>query len=353
MLRLARWTTIGLLSLMVLAEWILPTPSVRAAQQPASSQNTFIVQPESDQPADEIRRGYFTLSVMPGETRSVRLAVKNTHSEALTVLNYPADSYQIADSGIDYTTREKTLAGFGTWMTVDPPRMTLAPGEAQRITATIQLPADLPAGEYVGGIAVENERVEAQGAGSNIMIDIHYRKLIAALVNVPSERSVRLEVGKIELTPADKGSRALVELRNEGNVLLKGNGSIEIGGGQASSGPVPFTVDTILPASQVQIPVELPLLTLQPGSYDVRLQVQSAEHGPLATWEGQVVLAIPQPTVAAAPKDLLLEPRQQPAAAAQDLSAPEATAPPPIWPIAAATAVVVLLLTLVVRPLRR
>ncbi len=165
-----------------------------APQSPASTANSFVVQPESDQPREEIGLGYFRFGLSPGETRDVRVVVKNTATEPLTVRADGVDAVQVLDGGIDYAVLGKLPAAAGTWLKITPSRLTLQPGETQRLTATIVVPSGTVEGDHVAGIAVQNEQVQSGGAGSNVLIDIHYRQVIAVLATVPGQDSTAAAV---------------------------------------------------------------------------------------------------------------------------------------------------------------
>lgn len=280
-----------------------------AAQPPTPVTETFTVQPEPGQPAEEIRLGYFNLALAPGEERTVRLRVTNTGAAAITLRNDPVEAVQIGDGGLDFTTLDKPVTGAGTWLNVQPERLTLEPGEAQTVTATVQVPAQLSPGDYVGGIAVQNERVQA-GGGGDVLIDVHYRRVIAVLVSVPGERTVTLEVGGVSLSPAADGSQAQVELRNTGNVLVRGKGTLELAGEGQSSDPLAFTFGTLLPDAQASVPVALPGVRLQPGDYQARVNVESEDGLLLASWEGSAPYRSAPQVEPTAPREVAINPSQ-------------------------------------------
>lgn len=313
-----------------------------AAAPPGPS---FTIQPEADQPADLIGRGYFRLPLAPGQTREVRLAIKNTGTTPLVLQAYPVDGVQTATGGVDYSNRGTPAAAAGRWLSLQPDRLTVAPGEAQRIVTTVRTPEGSAAGDYVGGIAVEDERVQTQGAGSTVLIDVYYRQVSSVVVTVPGARLGALAIETVVLDTVGQGSRVLVQLRNTGNVLQKGKGTIGIAGGQATTGALPFTFPSTLPGSSSQILIDLPKLRLTPGTYDVQVRLEPDQEGTPTAWQGPVRVNNPTADAAtAALPTVLLAPIR---------SLTEAPVFPPAVPVVATVALLVLGLgtglTLVVR----
>jgi uncharacterized membrane protein len=55
-----------------------------------------------------------------------------------------------------------------TWFTFDPATFTLAGGETQEVTATLTLPDDVEAGEYLGLLTAQLVLPEAEGSGARV-----------------------------------------------------------------------------------------------------------------------------------------------------------------------------------------
>lgn len=302
---------------LVLATYgALSAPPVHA--QTTDAPPAFTIQPEAGQSAEEVRRGYFWLAANPGQPRELQIAVKNTGTVPVSLRADPVDGVQVRAGGVDYGIVGKPIAHVGAWLTVQPERLTLAPGEARRITATLRVPDGATPGEHVGGVSVQDEKLQSQGTGTSVLIDVHYRQVLAVVVAVPGTLTPAMAIGEVTLVPAARGSRAVVELRNSGNVLLKGTGTVEIGEGQSGSGALQFAVGTLLPDATSLVPVDLPTVAVQPGIYDVRVRFVSDERQPLAAWDGKVTVGAPAAATANGESaTTLLEPAQQLATASE------------------------------------
>jgi hypothetical protein len=305
-------TLLGLAGVALLGQWVAASQAVGAAATTVTQTTSYVVQAEANQPAAMIQHGYFTLGLKAGQTKTVRIIVKNTGENLLRISDYPADAAQIAAGGIDFGTQYKQLTAMGTGITVTPRDLTLAPGQATRVSATITMPANAKAGDYVGGVAMENKAVEGQGAGSHVLIDVHYRKVIAIMDSVPGVRWASAKVVGVALTKQAKGTQAVVGVRNTGNILFKGKGTVALLGSKGAVESIPFTIDTILPSAVTRIPINLPNLTLQRGLYGMRVSLSSVHNVPIAAWHGNAGYMMPQKISPSKPaKNVALQPAQQ------------------------------------------
>lgn len=288
---------------LIVLLWLgaIATPA-RASSPPTSFLDALVVQPRANQPAPEIRRGYFTVTSAAGQERTLRIAIKDTGSEPFDVLVYPVDSIQTND-GVNYTARGHKLSGLGTWLDVQPGHLVVGPDEVKQVVATLKVPANLPPGQYVGGIGIEDARPQPHGAGTSFLINVHYRKVLAVVATVTGASGtvptplVPLEIGGVTLSLAPKGSQAQIDLRNPSAVLARGKVALRIGTSHTGSTTRSVALPTLLPHAHEQMAVQLPNVTLKPGVYDVQVSVTSDDGTTkLATWKGSVPLTLAKGT---------------------------------------------------------
>jgi len=283
-----------LLGMIMVVAWAAMGPAAQASQGGSQGAVAFVVQPEADQPAAEIGRGYFALSQSGGTLRTVRALVKNIGQRPLRLRIYAVDGVQMVASGLAFSSRTTLPTGAGRWITVKPATLTLAPGEAERVRATVLIPQHATPGDHVSGVAFEDLRVQSTGAGSHVLIDVHERRALAVVVRVPgAAATAAVQIAGASLALQGTGSQAVVAVRNAGALLAHGAGTIEIMGGQATTGALPFTIGTLLPGGVAHVVVPLPRLALQPGGYTVRVRLNEASAAAAPAWQGSVTLAAP------------------------------------------------------------
>jgi hypothetical protein len=287
-----------LVGLLLLALPPFLSATAHAAPPARTRAPSFAVEPAAGQPPEQISRGYFWLTLLPGQQRTVQIAVRNTARTPLSMRMYPVDGLQIPTGGLDFTTWGKPLAAAGTWVSLGSPDLVLAPGQARRVTATIRVPQGLPPGQYVAGTAFEDTQMLRTTAGPQLLIDMHYRHVLAVVVNVPGRTSTALTITGVHLATPHGTSEAVVDVRNPGNLLVNGQGTLEVTVGTSSTGKMPFSLDTLLPAHGAGVPIQLPGVTLKPGTYGVSVHIQAPSKAPLAAWQGQVTLSVAQPAPA-------------------------------------------------------
>ena len=314
----------GALMPLVLCSAILglgPCSSARAAAGKPPAGPSYIVEPDAGQPAAEIGRGYFTVTLKPGQSQTFRIAIKNVGSEPLGVYNYAADGMAMSAGGIGYATRLAPAKLVGTWLSMNPGRLTLAPGEASRVTATVRVPESTGAGQYVGGVAFEDQRVEHQHMSGAIAIDVHYRQLIAVEVTVPGAQIIGAKVTGVDLHQLGSGSYATVMVQSTGNMLWKGYGTLQVGNGRQSMS-TPFEIGTLLPGVRAAVQVPLASVALLPGAYDIAVHAAGALGGGPIGWQGLVsVTSVASRNAYGTPiPTIVLQPHSQPTAVAAVIS---------------------------------
>ena len=91
-------TLLGLAGVALLGQWVAAGQAVGAAATTVAQTTSYVVQAEENQPAAMIQHGYFTLGLQAGQTKTVRIIVKNTGKDVLRISDYPADAAQMAAS---------------------------------------------------------------------------------------------------------------------------------------------------------------------------------------------------------------------------------------------------------------
>ncbi len=293
----------------------------------AAQQSAYAVRLQHGQPADQIRRGYFTLTLLPGETWEVRVVVGNTGTTTLQLADYAVDAAPITMGGVGFRTADERRFLVGTWIVVKPASLVVARGKARLVSATIHVPKGLAPGQYVGGLAFENRLVQTgdpmRGAkngqkahaarGSTFSFDVHYRHVIAVVITVPGRQRPAVRVGGATVAVTSWGGTAIVAVRNTGTVLWNGTGTLRIQGPGSKYEPVRFVIETILPGASAQVPVPVPLKALRAGTYHLQVSVRGNSGGARADWKGDLRVPAPRSPSATPVSVHVLSPAYPPA----------------------------------------
>ena len=239
---------------------------------------------------------FFDLTMRPGETRDLLVAIANNGSAALAARTYAADVNTIINGGFGASLRDQPTTGTTRWLDYPGTVLELSAGESLHRPLAVSVPRDAGPGEYISSILLENDQpIEGGGAiGLNQVI----RQAIAVVVTVPGERSPALTIGDAGHEVVAGTSIVAVALANPGNVRLKPSADftlMDARGVEVSHATVPM--DTFYARTQSSIEVPLAAL-LNPGSYTIRLTVDDAAQGVHAS-EGAIPLLVEAPSVTA------------------------------------------------------
>jgi hypothetical protein len=244
---------------------LIPAPAAAQAALPAGS---FSVAPTPDldieTPKNAARdrvpasRSWFTFRGEPGQVIRDSLRVVNTGQTPLDLLVYPVDATTGATTGMVMLNRDAPRKGVSAWVQISQvaqPTVHLESGKTIDVEFVVSVPAALAGGEYWGGLMVEDTFVR-RGSGQ-FAVDQVFRSGVALGVTLPGPRVEKLSVRGISAKVVnDLNQVFVIDLANEGNVLLKSRGAFEL---KDASGRVvgrhELNLDNVLPGTSV--PFEL------------------------------------------------------------------------------------------------
>ncbi len=227
--------------------------------------------------------GYFVYGLAPGGGRTGRVIVSNTGTTTGTVKLFPADATTGSTSGTVYLT-DRAPAAAGSWLTLDDPAVTLAPGEHRAIGFTVRVPSTAKPGQWVAGVVAETTRQVSSSSSktkAGVRIRIRDLTIVAVQVDVPGPSRIAWRFGKVTTGGSRGFQQLLIHMRSAGNVLAKPSGRVTVRDAHGHDlQTLPISMDTFLPQTAIDYPVLLKK-ELGPGSYvaRVRLLVQATTSG--------------------------------------------------------------------------
>lgn len=235
-----KFTRIALLGLTVLtALFVFPFSKPQTAQA-----DSFSVIPPR-----------FELFGNPGDTIVDKIRIKNGSDTNETYQMQVEDFKAQGDEGgvalIDPGSPSTTFS-LATWITVDPPRITIAPGEESTVNYTIRIPRNgEPGGHYASVLA----RRAGQGSPGAAAVDTRVGSLILLRVSGNVTEKAHVESFRAQESYAQHGPVTFVlRSANDGNVHVQPSGTIVITnmfGRKVTE--IPLTQANILPGSSRNI----------------------------------------------------------------------------------------------------
>jgi hypothetical protein len=252
------------LACALIVSLIVAAPAASAASAPAS----FALQPlgGSEHP------GYFVLNARPGMTLTRAIRLVNTGGRTGTAALYGVDATTGQTTGAVYLSQMDPRRDAGAWIRLRSDRLTLAPKQSRTISFTIVVPRTAGAGQHLGGVVAENVALtrgptRKQGNGS-FRINVQTLSIIAVELNLPGLAVQRMSLTGVNPGGANGQQSLLVNMRNDGNQLLKGEGELTIRNVHGLIKDVRFPIDTFVPHTHVADPVPLPGRGLGAGRYE-------------------------------------------------------------------------------------
>jgi hypothetical protein len=221
--------------------------------------------------------GYFVYDAKPGTRVSGKVQITNTGDRVGTVKIFAADATTGQTSGTVYLTSGEKRHDVGAWVQLPAKQLEIGPGESRVVPFTVVVPSGTAVGQHVGGIVAETAQ-RATGPKSkgkaNVQITVRNLAIVAVQVNVPGPTVSRFSILGVHAGGRKGYQQVLVRMRNDGNVMAKPAGSITIEdskGNQVLSQD--FQLDTFLPRTTIDYPVNVTEKALDVGTYSTRVKL--------------------------------------------------------------------------------
>jgi hypothetical protein len=250
----------------------LVVPSVALATGP-----TFALQVTGS------RAPFFVMNAKPGNTVPGEVTVINVGASTGVVTLYPTDATTGQTSGAVYRSPQEPRRDVGGWIQLSERRLTLGAGQARTVRFQVVIPTGVRPGQHLGGIVAQPDlpRAKVTGRRGNATFHVQIRDvtITAVEVNLPGPRTQQLAVTGIRAGAEPGYQTVLVGLASTGDALTKGEGSLSVTDqhGQALLSRS-FKLDTFVPDTHIQYPVEVPGKALPAGSYTAQVTLYYTGH---------------------------------------------------------------------------
>jgi hypothetical protein len=219
---------------------------------------------------------YFSYELTPGAVLTDEALVMNDGEVPVTLKLYAADGITAINAGTSFGQQgqESTGAsrGVSRWLSVSVTEIALEPGEEMIVPFTISVPSDASPGHHVAGLVLEappsGEASPTGEGGGQFAVNVVQQAGVAVVIDVPGPHVAGLEITRTCLRQQDEqGATFEIDVRNTGNVFVKGEGSLRITDGNGEQlASIPLSMDTVLPEDATTFQVTHPV-RLADGDY--------------------------------------------------------------------------------------
>ena len=306
---------VGSLLIAMFLSGAVPFSAIHAAGGVA----IFSLKPTTFDPAVPVTKSFFILSAQAGTTLKRSVLVTNSGTATGTTTLSAVDATTGQSSGTVFLAASAKQSRVGTWISLSVQQVTLAPQQSQTVSFQVVVPKNALAGQHVGGIVAADE-VKAPANNKNpVQITVQNLSIIAVQVNLPGPLIEQLSASGIQPGGANGYQSLLVGLSNTGNDMLKPAGSLKVFDAQGKLlQTASLQLDTFLPDTSINYPVNVQKQALLPGDYQATLALTYG-HGRVLNYTTKFTITQQQVT--------------QVFQGSTPLQAPGSLPPVPSWPI--------------------
>lgn len=228
---------------------------------------------------------YAVFHARAGQTVSDTVIVSNSGDAPGRLRLYPVDATTGRTTGAVYLGHSAPRRDVGAWTSLGVSTVSLGPGQTRSVRFSVRVPLGAAPGQHLGGIVAENLKLTTnrrRHRGASFRISVRNLSIVAVQVDIPGTAVEKLTLTSVGAGPQQGFQTLLIGMRNSGNQLLKGSGQLVVrpaSGGNGKS--VSFPVDTFVPGTAISDPVGLPGRPLPAGTYDATVVVRYG-HGRVA-----------------------------------------------------------------------
>ncbi|HWV23804.1 MAG TPA: DUF916 domain-containing protein [Thermomicrobiales bacterium] len=252
---------------------LVPSPSLAQESTPESTPAapeppSFLIAPVGD----DQDGSYFTVTMEPGSTQELTVALGSGGDEPVTALAYAADAYTLVNGGFGVRTADDEQTGPTTWIDFPTETLDLNPGDRVERTFTVSVPKDTPPGQYLSALAIQT--ADSIAVGDSTMFRQIIKKSIAVFIIVPGPETPALEIGEASVKQTETSNSLVVELSNPGNVFLNPEGTVTMT--TADGKPVltsPIAMGPVYAGMGTTLELYIPTM-LAPGDYTVSVSLR-------------------------------------------------------------------------------
>ncbi len=277
-----------LVAIAILIAAALPTMAL--AQGTTAAPPELAIETADGQPTSD-----FHVELDPGSQTDLDLRFSARAGDPVEVVAWIADVISPPNGGFALAPQGDELHAPATWVSFAPETLTLDPGNDERRTITIAVPANTRPGQYVTAIALQTVE-PAPIAGSPDVGQI-VRAVAAITITVPGEFDVSFELGEPTLAQDSRGAVIQIPIENTGTTPISPEGTLTLDTPTNDNvASIPVTMGTVF--AQASSAIEVPLDEPPPaGDYRLSLTLTDPDTRAADAISDRSLL-IPEPVIA-------------------------------------------------------
>lgn len=261
--------------LMALGLALAPSTSAAATTTEAEQPVNLSLRPV-DHPGS-----YFDVTMEPGESRELTVALGNNGGAAMDVSTYPADAYTIINGGFGAKQSGTESTGTTTWLDYTAEELSLPAGQASERTLTMTVPQETEPGQYITSLVLENAE-PVKGSGE-VALDQIVRQALPVTVKVPGPLEPAFEF--TDAGHHETAGRSVVEvgITNTGNAHVEPIGDLTVRDDDGKTvSETQVTMSDFFAGTQTKVETTLDG-ALEPGEYTLSVSMTDPDSGASAT----------------------------------------------------------------------
>ncbi len=220
---------------------------------------------------------YFTLTLNPGDSKQLTVALTNLGPATMGARTYAADAYSLINGGFGVRLHDEPVEGTARWLEYPSETIDLESAATVTRTATLTVPSNTGPGEYIASLAIETaEPIPISDSGNAVVKQI-VRQAIPVMITIPGERTPGLEIGDASYRLVADMPSVVFPVVNTGNVHLKPPGEFVLKDARGSEvSRLPITMGSVYAhdTTSAEIPLAQPL---KPGQYTASLSLADSK----------------------------------------------------------------------------
>lgn len=207
----------------------------------------------------------------------------NVKGPAGGVSLYATDATTGQTTGAVYRPRQEPRRDVGGWLHLAENHLRLGAGQSEIVPFRIAIPRTVRAGEHLGGIVAQPDlpraRITNRRGNTTFHVQVRELEVIAVEMVLPGPRIDQLAITGIRPGAEPSYQTLLLGLASTGTVLTKGDGSVIVTDAKGRERlDQTFPLDTFVPDTRIEYPVQVAPRALPPGNYRAAITISYGRH---------------------------------------------------------------------------